>query len=65
MRRLHRDGVAPFYEEAGSEDPPLVLVHGWCCDHAYFAPRLEHFAGRGYRVVAVDLRGHGKSDKPR
>ena len=53
-----------FYEEAGGGEPPVLLVHGWCCDHTYFAPQVEHFAGRGHRVVAVDLRGHGKSDKP-
>jgi pimeloyl-ACP methyl ester carboxylesterase len=39
-------------------------VHGWCCDHTYFAPQVKHFAERDHRVVAVDLRGHGKSDKP-
>jgi pimeloyl-ACP methyl ester carboxylesterase len=44
--------------------PPIVLVHGWCCDHTYFAPQIEHFASRGHSVVAVDLRGHGQSDKP-
>ena len=64
MGQLRRDGVALFYEEAGEGDPPIVLVHGWCCDHAYFAPQFEHFR-RAHRVVAVDLRGHGKSDKPR
>jgi pimeloyl-ACP methyl ester carboxylesterase len=64
MRRLDRDGVALCYEEAGEGEPPVLLVHGWCCDHTYFAPQFEHFAERGHRVVAVDLRGHGKSDKP-
>ena len=64
MRSLRRDGVDLFYEEAQGEDPPILLVHGWCCDHAYFAPQLEHFARRGHRVVAVDLRGHGRSDRP-
>ena len=44
--------------------PPVLLVHGWCCDHTYLAPQFEHFARRGHRVVAVDLRGHGRSDKP-
>jgi pimeloyl-ACP methyl ester carboxylesterase len=65
MRQLDREGVALYYEEAGEGEPPVLLVHGWCCDHTYFAPQVEHFAERGHRVVAVDLRGHGKSDKPR
>jgi pimeloyl-ACP methyl ester carboxylesterase len=65
MQSLRRDGVDLFYEEAQGDDPPVLLVHGWCCAHAYFAPQFEHFARRGNRVVAVDLRGHGKSDKPR
>src|SRR5215208_1604983 len=63
MERLVRDGVALAYEERGAGDPPLVLVHGWCCDHTYFAPQEAYFAG-AHRVVAVDLRGHGASDKP-
>ena len=65
MRQVERDGVALCYEEAGEGKPPVLLVHGWCCDHTYFAPQVEHFAQRGHRVVAVDLRGHGESDKPR
>jgi pimeloyl-ACP methyl ester carboxylesterase len=64
MRRLKRDGVALFYEEVGKGEPPVLLVHGWCCDHTYFAPQFGHFAEQGHRVVAPDLRGHGKSDKP-
>ena len=63
MQKLIRDGVALAYEEAGSGDPPLLLVHCWCCDHSYFQPQFEHFQ-RDHRVVAVDLRGHGASDKP-
>jgi pimeloyl-ACP methyl ester carboxylesterase len=64
MQRLEQDGLALFYEETGEGEPPILLVHGWCCDHTYFAPQFEHFARRGRHVVAVDLRGHGKSDKP-
>jgi pimeloyl-ACP methyl ester carboxylesterase len=65
MPSLRReDGVALFYEEAEGGDPPVLLVHGIACDHTHFAPQFEHFARRGHRVVAVDLRGHGKSDKP-
>ena len=53
-----------FYEETGEWEPPVLLIHGSCCDHTYFAPQFYHFAHRGHRVVAVDLRGHGRSDKP-
>jgi pimeloyl-ACP methyl ester carboxylesterase len=63
MRMLVRDDVALAYEEAGRGDPPLLLVHGWTCDHSFFAPKFEHFS-RTHRVVNVDLRGHGESDKP-
>ncbi len=64
MQSLRRDGTTLFYEEVEGGGPPILLVHGWCCDHTYFAPQFEHFGSRGHRVVAVDLRGHGQSDKP-
>lgn len=63
MERLLRDGTALAYEESGHGDPPLVFIHGWCCDHTYFAPQVAHFQDR-FRCVALDLRGHGASDKP-
>jgi len=64
MKKLTRDGVALAYNEAGTGDPPMVLVHCWTCDHTFFAPQFDHFSGT-QRVTAVDLRGHGESDKPR
>jgi Alpha/beta hydrolase family len=64
MRQLELDGVALSYEEAGEGESPVLLVHGWCCDHTYFARQFEHFVKKGCRVVAVDLREHGGSDKP-
>ena len=64
MRSLRRDGTALFYKQAQGDEPPILLVHGIACDHTNFAPQFEHFARRGHRVVAMDLRGHGKSDKP-
>ena len=63
MDKLLRDGVALAYEEEGDGDPPLLLVHCWCGDHTFMAPQREHFS-TGHRVVSVDLRGHGESDKP-
>jgi pimeloyl-ACP methyl ester carboxylesterase len=64
VEKLHRDGVALACEDLGQGDPPIVLAHGWTCDHTYFAPQAEHFR-RNHRVISVDLRGHGESDKPR
>jgi pimeloyl-ACP methyl ester carboxylesterase len=63
MQYLTRDGVRLAYVEAGKGSPPVVFLHGLGCDHTDFAPQLERF-GREHRVVAVDLRGHGASDKP-
>jgi pimeloyl-ACP methyl ester carboxylesterase len=64
MKALVRDGVKLCYEEAGTRAAPIVFVHGWCCDHSYFAPQFGHFSAR-HRVVSVDQRGFGESDKPR
>jgi pimeloyl-ACP methyl ester carboxylesterase len=57
------DGVRIRYCESGCGEPPIVFVHGWACDHRFFAPQLAHFAAR-HRVVALDQRGFGASDKP-
>ena len=51
------------FEDGGVGEPPFVFVHGWTCVRSSFAPQTEHFAQRR-RVVSVDLRGHGESDKP-
>lgn len=64
MRALVRNGNRLYYREAGEGEPPVLLVHGWTCDHRYFEPQLRHLR-RSHRVVAVDLLGHGRSDKPK
>src|SRR5262245_42984392 len=63
MPDLDRDGTRLYYEEAGSGSPPLMLIHGWTCDRTFLEPQFDHFRRR-HRVVRVDLRGHGQSDKP-
>lgn len=52
-----------FHVRAGSGDPPIVFVPGWCCDHTFFEPQFEHFKS-SHTVVAVDPRGCGRSDRP-
>ncbi len=56
------DGVALHYLEAGS-GPTLVFVPGWTMPAEIWEPQLQHFAST-HRVVALDPRGHGRSDKP-
>ena len=61
--KLRRDGVALGYVEAGSGDPPILLVHGWGTDRGVLKPLFEHVQS-SHRVVSVDLRGFGESDAP-
>lgn len=63
MQKLNRDGVMLAYEEVGIGAPPLLLVHGFGGNHTNLAPQFEYFR-HSHRVVAVDRRGHGQSDKP-
>lgn len=64
MPSLERDGVSLFFEEREGGSPPFLFVHAWGADHSHFAPQLSYFGGE-HRVIAVDLRGHGQSGKPR
>ena len=54
------DGVPVTYEAYGSGSAALVFVHGWSCDRGYWRGQLGPFS-RDFRVVAVDLAGHGQS----
>jgi pimeloyl-ACP methyl ester carboxylesterase len=63
MAKIIHNGVTLAFEDRGAGKPVFVFVHGWTCDRSFFAPQAEHFARR-HRVVSVDLRGHGESDKP-
>src|SRR4029453_1965948 len=63
MVMIARQGIKLAYEDQGVGKPAFLFVHGWACDRSAFAPQAAHFARR-HRVVAVDLRGHGESDKP-
>lgn len=64
MPYARRDDLSLFYEQEGSVDPPLLFVHGWCCDHTFFKPQFEHFKS-SHTVAALDLRGCGNSDRPK
>ncbi|WP_214402663.1 alpha/beta fold hydrolase [Pseudonocardia lacus] len=57
------DGNRQFYKDLG-EGPPVVLVHAWSLSSAMWEYQLPVLLGAGYRCVAMDRRGHGRSDQP-
>lgn len=57
---VSRDGVPIAFEQYGAGEPTLVFVHGWSCDARYWRAQIDHFAEK-YRVVVLDLAGHGHS----
>ncbi|MGI9264384.1 MAG: alpha/beta fold hydrolase [Gammaproteobacteria bacterium] len=57
-------GVPITYGVAGTGDTALVFVHGWSCDRSYWREQVPVFAD-SYRVVTVDLGGHGASPASR
>jgi pimeloyl-ACP methyl ester carboxylesterase len=62
MPKLDVDGVGLAYDDVGRRDGvPLVFIHGWTANRHRWDDQLGHFAGR-YRVISLDLRGHGDSD---
>jgi pimeloyl-ACP methyl ester carboxylesterase len=66
VRRFRRvDGVELAWREAGS-GRPFVLLHGLMGNGARLAGQglVPALAGRGYRVILPDLRGHGDSGRP-
>ena len=59
-------GIRVRVVEAGDPtSPPIVLVPGWGCSVWMFHANISALASAGYRVIAVDPKGHGLSDKPR
>lgn len=58
------DGVPIVYDVRGHGDVALVFIHCWACDRSFWRDQLDAFAA-DYRVVALDLAGHGASGKAR
>ena len=54
------DGVPVSYEQSGQGEVTLVFIHGWSCDSRYWRNQVPFFAAN-YRVITVDLAGHGHS----
>ena len=59
-----KDGVTIFYKDWGPKNAqPIVFHHGWPLSADDWDTQLLYFLGKGYRVVAHDRRGHGRSSQ--
>ena len=58
------DGVRLVYDVRGAGDTAVVFVHCWACNRHFWREQADVFASQ-YRVVTLDLAGHGDSGKDR
>ena len=59
-----RDGTRIFYKDWGPRDAqPIVFHHGWPLSGDDWDNQMLYFLANGYRVIAHDRRGHGRSDQ--
>jgi non-heme chloroperoxidase len=60
-----QDGVQLYYKDWGPRNGPVVVFsHGWPLSSDSWESQMIFLASRGYRVVAHDRRGHGRSSQP-
>jgi non-heme chloroperoxidase len=57
-----KDGMNMFYKDWGTGQP-VVFSHGWPLSADAFDDQMFFLASNGYRCIAVDRRGHGRSDQ--
>jgi len=59
-----QDGTQIFYKDWGPKDAqPIVFHHGWPLSADDWDAQMLFFLGKGYRVIAHDRRGHGRSSQ--
>jgi pimeloyl-ACP methyl ester carboxylesterase len=61
---LSADGTVIHYQSSGSSKTTLLFIHCWSCDISYWDNQFDLFS-KYFRVVRLDLAGHGKSNSNR
>lgn len=56
------EGIKVHYQTTGKGQDALIFIHGWTCNTGFWRGQIAAFPA--LRVIAIDLPGHGKSDKP-
>jgi pimeloyl-ACP methyl ester carboxylesterase len=56
------EGIKLHYQMSGKGEEALIFIHGWTCNAEFWRGQTSAFSDM--RVIAVDLPGHGQSDKP-
>ncbi|MSO40845.1 MAG: alpha/beta hydrolase [Solirubrobacterales bacterium] len=64
MPEFRHQGLSISYDEYGEGERTLVLIHGLLLNRRMFDRLAPAIAERGHRVIALDLLGHGRSDRP-
>lgn len=64
MSPSSNERVRLHVEDSGGTGRPVVLIHGWPLSAEAWAPQVAPLKAAGYRVVAYDRRGFGRSEKP-
>ena len=58
------DGVEIYYKDWGPKDAPVIFFHhGWPLSADDWDAQMMFFLGEGFRVIATDRRGHGRSEQ--
>jgi sigma-B regulation protein RsbQ len=64
IRAATVDGAKIHFTSTGQGDKTVIFVHGWTCDETSWSEQIPVLSKK-YRVITIDLPGHGQSDQPK